>query len=182
MRFTPSATMKKSCGLVVALVFLSTSVSTQVVSADSRNSNVPSRRISSVKFSGGCTQNREYPGQLVMDEQYDPACRVTTTITGTTERIVSLQWWDEEDEKWYEEARKRTTKRKATLNINAENCGENNDEYCDGTYEYRIFVLPSTRPRLGAIKSLPFEVVFVSLDGGDDEYDEDYCDPDLEYC
>ncbi len=176
-----SLRLKKTGGFVAALVLLSTVVASQGASADSKTSNAPARRIASLKFNGGCTQNRQYPGQLVMDEKYDPTCRALVTLTGTTERVVTLQWWDEEDEKWYEEARKRTKKRKVTININSKNCGENNDEYCDGTYEYRIFVLPNTRPKLAAIKSLPFNVVFIALDGGGDE-EEDYCDPDIEYC
>ena len=181
MRHGSSTTLKKSGGIIAALVLLSTSVSTKVANADSKNSNVPSRRITSVKFSGGCTQNREYPGRLVMAEKYDPTCRVTAALSGSTERVVTLQWWDEEDEKWYEESRKKTKKRKVTLSIKSKNCGENNDEYCDGTYEYRILVLPNTRPKLPAIKSLPFDVLFVALESGDED-EEEYCDPDIEYC
>jgi len=138
------------------------------------------QRILSQKFSGGCTQNRGYPGQIVMEEKYDPTCRVTVSLSGTTARTVSLQWWSEDSSKWVEESRKKTSKGKAVISFKAWNCGDLNEEYCDGTYEYRIYVLPSTKPKLTAIKSTSFDVLFISLSGGtDDEYD---CDPDYEDC
>ena len=136
------------------------------------------QKILSKIFTGECVKNRGYPGQVVMEEKYGPTCRVTVTLSGATARTVTLQYWSDDDNKWYEESRKKTKKGKAAINFNAKNCGDNSDEYCDGTYEYRIVVLPLTKPKLGAIKSDSFDVLFIALDSTDEEE----CDPYYDEC
>lgn len=178
MGFRSPTRFLTTCGVVAVLVAGSSTVASPSAGADSAVSSKTMKRISSMKFSGGCTNNRGYPGQVVMEEKYDPTCRVTVSLTGSSERVVALQYWDEDDQEWYVESKKKSTKRKATLSFKPRNCGDNGDEYCDGTYEYRVYVMPSTKPKLSAIKSTSFEVKFISLDGGDD-YE---CDPDYEDC
>ena len=156
-----------------------TSTVTNVGSAESVYPVQASQKILSRKFSGGCTQNRGYPGQVVMEEKYDPTCRLTILLSGKTDRYIALTYWDDDDEKWYVESSKKSSKGKAVFAIKARNCGDN--EYCDGTYEYRILVAPSKKPKLATIKTLSFYILFVALDSSayDDEYE---CDPDYEDC
>ncbi len=156
----------------LSFILLSASSPTAV---NAREMSGATQRIVSAKFSGGCTQNKNYPGQVVMEEKYDPTCRLKIVLSGSTERIVTLQYWDDEDEKWYEDSRKTTKKRTATINIKARNCGDNADEYCDGEYEFRILVLASKKPKISQTKSSSFTITYVALGTSD-------CDPDYESC
>jgi hypothetical protein len=137
-----------------------------------------SEKILSRKFSGGCTQNRGYPGQVVMEEKYDPTCRLTVLLSGKTVRNISLQFWDENENRWLVDASRKSSKGKAVFSINARTC---DDEYCNGTWEFRIVVAASAKPKFPTIKSPSFYIRFVALDSGayDDEYE---CDPDYEDC
>lgn len=136
---------------------------TNTATVVSRFSEVKQQKILEKKFSGGCTQNRGYLGQIVMEEKYEPSCRVTVSLSGATARIVTLQYWDDEDLEWVEESRMKSSKGKAVIKIKSRNCGDIVDEYCEGTYEYRIFVLASKTQKLGMIKSPSFDIQFIAL-------------------
>lgn len=168
----------RSLAIVTVLITGSLLGTAQSVGAQGTSTLVgASQRISSMKVSGECLENREYPDEIVMEEKYDPSCQARVVLTGSTQRTLSLQWWNDEDMTWVEMTRKKTVRGKATIAIDPRTCGATKDQYCDGTFEFRVFVLASTKPRLGALKSRAFDVMFISLTGGEDE-----CDPSFEDC
>lgn len=114
---------------------------------------------------GDCWNDRLSSQYFVMYEKYESTCNVTVRLTGSKQRTVVLQYWDDDDGQWYEEARKTTKKLKATLRFSSICYGEYGEEYCDGEFEYRVVVLASTRPRLREIRSRSFFVQMVPING-----------------
>ena len=182
MKKSPYLLCAALLGTLMPVPMVAAAYTSTVTNAGSTKNVYPvqaSQKIVSRKFSGGCTQNRGYPGQVVMEEKYDPTCRLTILLSSKTDRNIALQFWDDDEGDWYVEASKKSSKGKAVFSIKARNCGDN--EYCDGTYEYRIVVAASKKPKLPTIKSPSFYILFVALDS--DAYDDEYeCDPDYEDC
>jgi flagellar hook assembly protein FlgD len=144
-------------------------------SASSQPSSAKRQKIQTVRISGSCTEHPDYSSRdVVLDEELNSSCRVKVTLnTKSPARVVELQYYDDEDGKWVTERKKKTSKGAATVAIPGKSCGDNGDVWCDGTYQYRIFISALKRPKQPALRSRAFDVIFISI-SGDDYYDDEY--------
>jgi hypothetical protein len=160
----------------VAFFTVAISVLTSPTNLHARPIPSMSQRIVAHLGSGDCWEDRISRSNLWMSEKYGSTCKIIVLLSGTTERTVTMEYWDEDDGEWYVDTKRRTRNQRAVLKVIPDNCGENYDEYCDGDYEYRIRVLPSKSPKLPALKTGPFIITMVAIDSDScNGYEDETC-------
>lgn len=113
-------------------------------------------------ISGECLDNFDIYGEYSLYEEFGETCTLEVKVSPKTNvRTAHLQYWNEDDGKWVTEASGKTNKSGA-LKLNIEPYCEN-DEWCDATYTYRIYVLKKTGLKAGYSKE--FDMAFYPYDG-----------------